>query len=253
MEEYFKRDLTEAEEEQLSRELSASPEDALAFAQSMEGLYKANGLPEPVWTEKPLPRLEHKAGWVQALVPGALILVLLGFLSYRFLSRNDFTPETAVQPSTPSLPLQSVERAPVEKPAVPVKKNHPSLPARVSSAPVQPPPAAPAVNLPSPRLPITAPAAGAPPAAPAQGKQYEELSVVVEPTTSGLVTVRVYDSANHEVRMLFAGILPAAKKTFTWDGKTNSGALAPPGTYFIEVKSGLNVMRQQVKVEPDGN
>jgi hypothetical protein len=85
-----------------------------------------------------------------------------------------------------------------------------------------------------------------------QGHVYQQLSVVVAQATPGLVTVKVKDNLNTEVRTLYAGILPEGNKTFTWDGKTDIGAVAPAGTYFIEVKSGLSLMKREVHIEGDG-
>lgn len=45
--EHFRRDLSEAEDEALARELAASPEAALRFAGLAEDEYRAFGLPEP--------------------------------------------------------------------------------------------------------------------------------------------------------------------------------------------------------------
>ena len=105
-----------------------------------------------------------------------------------------------------------------------------------------------ASNLALPSL-ETAPANSSAPAPQLQGRVYQQLSVVVEPSQPGLATVRVFDKGNKEIRTLFAGIIPAGQKIFTWDGKTDNGTVAPAGTYFIEVKSGAKAMRKEVKVE----
>jgi flagellar basal-body rod modification protein FlgD len=73
--------------------------------------------------------------------------------------------------------------------------------------------------------------------------------VVVNLPQGGLATVRVIDSQNNEIRTLYAGILPAGTQTFTWDGKTTEGLVAPPGHYFVEIKSGTDVMRQELHLE----
>lgn len=253
VEEYFKRDLTEAEEEQLARELESSPEEAGEFARSMAKLYQDNGLPEPVWTERPLPAGRSARGFLKALIPALLILLLLGSLAYRFLARNNPLPILTAPAPTPGQP---VEQFVPKKQKAAVQTHSPARPKTVSASSVPTLPVATAVPALPPGLvppPLTAPPPITPPAAPAPGRQYQELSVVVEPTAAGLVTVRVYDSQNSEVRTLFAGIVPVGQRTFTWDGKTDSGAVAPAGTYFIEVKSGENVMRRQVQVQGDGN
>jgi flagellar hook assembly protein FlgD len=84
-----------------------------------------------------------------------------------------------------------------------------------------------------------------------RGKYYQQLSVVVDNPRDGLVTVRVLDGQGREIRMLFAGILPAGRRTFAWDGKTGQKSPAPPGRYNVEIKSGSDVMRREIQLEPD--
>ncbi len=81
--------------------------------------------------------------------------------------------------------------------------------------------------------------------------RYQQLSISVELPNSGLVTVRVFDSQSVEIKTLYAGVLPAGQKVFIWDGKKEDGALASPGTYFIQVQSGKNHMRREVHIEAD--
>ena len=51
-----------------------------------------------------------------------------------------------------------------------------------------------------------------------------------------LVTVTVDDSGRHSVDTIVAGErLPAGRHTFTWDGRTDAGTVAPDGTYRFEV------------------
>ena len=46
------------------------------------------------------------------------------------------------------------------------------------------------------------------------------------------VMVEVLDLSGRRVRTLAHGLLPAGARTFTWDGRTESGAEAPTGLYF---------------------
>jgi flagellar hook assembly protein FlgD len=79
-------------------------------------------------------------------------------------------------------------------------------------------------------------------------KIHEELSVVVSNPQEGLVTVKVADSQGNEIRVLYAGILPAGEHNFTWDGKGESGQVASPGVYDLVVTSGTKVLHQKVRL-----
>jgi len=203
VDEYFKRDLTEVEEQQLSAQLSSSPEVADRFARLMGEFYVATGLPEPQWPGKPLPpQARPSRWWERPLVPSVLILLVLAFLLFRLLH-------------PPALP-------------VPEAPPSPSLPAK-----------APVVKHHAPAKPIP----------PAPGKVYEQLSVVVNLPQTGLVTVRAVNGQGEAVRTLYVGLLPAGQKTFTWDGKTDKGSVAPKGDYFIQVQSGQTILKEPVQVQ----
>jgi hypothetical protein len=202
VEEYFRRDLSDAEEEQLAKWLETSPEDTQRLIALMEEHYGRLGLqvPEPDWNQRPLPGFFPKPGfrlfrlWLLAVLA---LLAALGWVSYgRWFAK----PKAAPVP------------APVEAPKP------------------QPPKAA------------AVPPAGA--------KTHEELSVVVDNPRPGLVTVRVLDSQNREIRLLYAGILPEGQRTFTWDGAGADGQVVGPGTYYLVVESGAQKMRKLVHVNP---
>ena len=53
--------------------------------------------------------------------------------------------------------------------------------------------------------------------------------------SDGPVTARIYDADGRPLRTVFDGYKSAGSFTFTWDGKTASGASAPSGLYFIFV------------------
>jgi flagellar hook assembly protein FlgD len=63
------------------------------------------------------------------------------------------------------------------------------------------------------------------------------------------VTVQVLDRQNTGVRKLYAGDLPVGSRSFIWDGKTEKEEEVPPGAYFIEVRSGQDVIRHEIHVE----
>ncbi len=212
LDEYFKRDLTESEEEQMAQGLSSSPEDAQRFVELMEAHYRSLGLPEPKWMEKPLPPFFPKSGFrpFRILLWSLLFLFLAwsGYCLYRWLFRVQ-TPSTLFTPQ----PTHSREspKSQSSKPAH--AKKHSTAPSPNSGQ---------------------------------SGKIHEELSVVVTHPQQGLVTVKVMDPQEKEMRILFAGILPAGKRTFTWDGKDMNGSVASPGTYYLVVTSGSKVLRQEV-------
>jgi hypothetical protein len=214
LDEYFKRDLTEPEEEELAQRLSSMPEDTRRFVELMETHYRSLGLPDPEWTEGPLPSFFPKSGFrpFRILLCALLFLFLAwtGYSLYRWLLRTE-TPSTT--PLTPQ-PTRSHEpsKSQTSEKSKPVKKHS---------------------SVPSPQMGPS-------------GKIHEELSVVVTHPQSGLVTVKVIDPQGKEIQILYAGILPAGKRIFTWDGKDMNGSVATPGVYYLIVTSGSKVLRQEV-------
>jgi len=262
VDEYFKRDLTEVEEQQLADWLASSPEDAERMAQGLAQMYAKSGLPQPVWPGGTLPI--HKSKWLilKPLAPLFLILAFIGTAGYKWLASLPVCAPVQ-QPVVTPLPL-ALEKASLKKIRALSNAVKPALSSRLSpeamakgdgeEAAAHAPAAitAPADNLTLPSLPSNPAASTAPPAVQPQGHVYQQMSVVLDQPAAGLVTVKVVDNLSAEVRTLYAGILPEGKKTFTWDGKTDIGAVAPAGTYYIEVKSGQNVMKREVHVEGDG-
>jgi hypothetical protein len=255
--EYFKRDLSEAEEQQLSNELASSSEDAQLMAERMGEIYTQTGLPEPVWQNRPLPSslLPGKYGTLKIISSLSLILALAGVLSCWYFHRMNPSAVVSMPPMNPSDTLQP-SPASGAKTLHPVSKNSSAVQDRVSTV-VAPSKAAPGLATAkaarSTGLPLSTAAgqSGIRPVPSSPGRTYQELSVVVNLPQSALATVRVYDHLGNEIRMLYAGILPQGKRTFAWDGKDEAGLVAPPGVYTIEVKSGEKVMRQEVHVEAD--
>ncbi len=271
--EYFKRDLTEAEEGQLAEWLESHPEDSARFAQEMKRLYQETGLPEPLWPQGSTPsgRLMSAFKWFLPLA-----LLLLAFGVYRERSKIISLLQPSVVPVFETTPPSTVEKPIVEQDQVSMDNSSPDLNSektgikteenaktiRPATVPV-PVTAKPTVALPLLPLPPLVPPQTAQPVAPlavlpaAQsaaalpGREYQRLSVVINLPQGGLATVRVVDSQNNEVEILYAGILPAGMQTFTWDGKTAQGIVAPPGHYFVEIKSGEDVMRQEIHLEKD--
>lgn len=221
LEEYFKRDLTEAEEEQLAQWLSSSQENAQRFTALMETHYRGMGLSEPDWAEGPLPKFFPKAKssplWILLLVFFAFLLTVLASSSRFWRMKGQASP--ALGSSALSSPAADGAAT-----SASLKKN--------------------------PDLGRTAQRLAHPGAKP-EGKVYDELSVVVDNPGAGLATVKVLDPNRSEIKILFAGILPAGQRTFTWDGKGENGLVSPPGLYYLEVTSGANVLRKEIHLGSD--
>jgi hypothetical protein len=54
---------------------------------------------------------------------------------------------------------------------------------------------------------------------------------------AGEASVRIYDVAGRTIRTIASAILPAGRRTITWDRRDSAGALARPGLYFCEVRT----------------
>ena len=212
LEDYFKRDLSEVEEEQLAQWLAASPEGPPRMIKLMEEHYLGLGVSsiEPEWPEGPLPNFFPKSGhrlpWYLALVFLGLFLAWSGYSGWRWFSKTP-VPVSQVPALDSGNPSKTVSAT---------KPKEKYVEGQTTAKPM--------------------------------GKSYEELSVVVANPHPGLVTVRVLDGQNREIRLLYAGILPVGQRTFTWDGKVSDGRLVSPGGYYLEVTSGVKVMRQEVHV-----
>ncbi len=212
LDEYFKRDLNEAEEEQLAQWLSASGEGSQRFIGLMESHYRSLGFPEPEWAEGPLPTFFPKSRnlglWLLLAVFLPLALASGGVFFHRWLTRDGRVPAPPPSAAVTGTGIRGSSTKPAQTP----KK---TVMAETSKRNVR-----------------------------------EELSVVVDNPGMGLVTVKVLDPDKSELKVLFAGILPAGQKTFTWDGKGENGLVAPSGTYYLEVTSGANVQRKAIHLGP---
>lgn len=63
--------------------------------------------------------------------------------------------------------------------------------------------------------------------------------------TRGEITLDIYDMMGRNIRTLFAGkVFFSGKHEIEWDGRTDEGALAGSGVYFIRIKAG-NAQRVQ--------
>jgi len=236
IDEYFKRDLTEAEEGELSELLASSPEEAERFAGKMAAFHAELGQAVPEWSVGEAPSLRRSFPWVWTAM--GILLLTGGFLFIRAMEH----PQVQVPSAEVTSPLPALER---QAPSPPRKSAQ--APKAQGEAPTQ------EDALLSPRTAIAPPAPRhaiepATPLPPLPGGTTQRLSVTVHRMKEGLATVRVVDAEGNPVRSLHAGILPAGSRAFTWDGKEDSGAVAAPGLYYLEVRSGTHVQKQELRL-----
>lgn len=214
IEQFFQKDLSEAEHAALSRLLQESPDAALKYEGLLEQNYLALGLPQPTLPEglQYLPKgggsLLGKGVLAKLLAVG---LVVAGGVLWKFWPKSNVEMPAVIQQ-----PVQQV----VQKP---------SLPAVIERklSPVKPLAADPA-------------------------QEGQELSVILNTAQKSLVTVRILNAQGMEVRALYTGFVNPGKWAFQWDGLLGSGQPADAGDYKIDVQSGESHLSKdiQIKLKP---
>jgi hypothetical protein len=232
LKEFFERDLTDAEEEQLSKQLSESTQNSMKFAKHAKSFYLKTGLPNPASHVGHLGHLGH----LGHVVGSSMTLKVIGGLiaGGAIVATLHVVTKPAVQ--TIPAPVPTVISAPT------------IMPAKVATptTPKPTPPKAQATSFKAPSTPnMVKPIAYDP------RIKYEGLDLIVERQTAGLVTIRVLDSAKKEVRLLFAGLLNKGKWTFQWDGRLSNDDYAQPGTYQIQVQSGKEVLAKEITLQSE--
>lgn len=211
VDQFFTGDLTGADEEALERLLLQSPEAASRFNLLAEEAYAATGQPAHQWPGKTI-KLPPTGGMGMGL---KLFLALLaagsGMVIWRFWPKT--APEIAPQAVTRSNPL----------PIQPAVSPHGGTPPKTAPQKI---------------LPTQAP----------QEAEGDELGILVEAPQVSLVTVRVLDSSNKEIRALYTGVLDPGKWSFRWDGLLDNGQSAPGGNYTIEVQKGPHRLSKPVSL-----
>lgn len=212
IQEFFTRDLNEAEQEALSKLLSESPEAALSYEGSLERNYLALGLPQPVLP----PGLQYPRhigsgaasgnGWLSLALAGS---ALLGLALWKFWPQA---------PASLPAPQAVAQRASAAVPKVVMKHA------------LQPP------------APIAPQAVG-------PSQEGQELSVIVEAPHQSLVTVRILDGTGKEVRALYTGFVQPGKWAFQWDGLLGNGEPAQAGSYRIDVLSGETHLSKDIRIK----
>jgi hypothetical protein len=211
VEEFFKRNLTEAETQSLEELLEKSPEASLRFGEMLRQEYTSLGLPEPKIPKNfRSPVSIPPAAWLGPVL-GLSVLVGLGSLAWWMWPRA----EIKVPALTAALP---------QKPIMAEVHHDPGV--------LPPPP----VQLPQKWE--------------ADSVEGNRLSVVVELEKLAQVQVRVLNPQDQPLRVLFDGPLNAGKWAIQWDGRLADGSRAGSGKYLIQVKAGSQVMSKSVSVEP---
>jgi len=210
LKDYFKRDLSEAEEDRLSEELLASEENTDVFLKEARAYY-----------EKAVPSAARPPFWRPAL---------LGFLSGAALTAALFvwfTPRSeAPRMDTPTVVAQTK----VEPPPRPESRRKTTAEDRKVE------------------LTLPAPTASGPQTWDA-GQRYSRWNGVVHQKVGRLVTIRILGAQDQEVRLLFAGFLQPGSWVFEWDGRNKDNVPTPAGSYFIEAQSGKDRVRKAVQIE----
>ncbi len=226
--EFFKRDLSEAEEQNLARKLEAFPEEALRLLEGAEAKYRAYGLPEPrsprgagAWS-----------GWLKfaaGLASGLLLAILLDAM-------GSWAAQEQAAPQAPSERAPAAER---ERPGHPARAaRRPPEPKAVPEAPKPRPTAAEAVPALEPLLSVTV-----------DVQTGSMLFASLEIMEASPLVVSVLDSQGRELSRLYEGRAPAGKWGFRWDGKLKDGSLARSGSYVIEARAGRFRVRRMVNLE----
>ncbi len=214
IEQFFTRDLNEAEQEALSNLLQESPEAALKYERLLEQNYLATGLPLPTLPKglQALPKTGGSLagkGLILKILAVALAAVTAGVV-WRFWPKSVGIPE-AVQPPAQQAPEKPSISGMIHKPLAPVL-----------------------------------------PQAAEPSQEGQELSVLVNTAQKSLVTVRILDSGDREVRTLYTGFVDPGHWSFQWDGLLENGQPAGAGDYRIDVQSGATHLTKdiQIKLQP---
>jgi hypothetical protein len=213
VDEFFKRNLTEAEAQSLEELLDKSPEASSRFGDMLQQEYVSLGLPEPK-----IPKNFHSP---VSIPPIAWFGPVLGF-------------SALVGVALVSLAWWAKSHSELKVPVMTAALTQPPIVAEISKkTEVLPPP------------PIEVPQK-----LEDDSVEGSRLSVVVELEKLARVQVRVLNPQDQSLRVLFEGPLSPGKWAIQWDGRLSDGTEADPGKYLIQVKAGSQVMSKSVSVEP---
>jgi hypothetical protein len=212
VDEFFKRNLTEAEAQSLEELLEKSPEASSRFGEILHQEYLSLGLPEPK-----IPKNFHSPVSISPMswlgpVLGLSALVGVGLVSLTWRTKSH--PELKVPAMTAILPQQPIVAEVSKKPEV-----------------LPPPP----IEVPQ-RLGD-------------DSVEGNRLSVMVELDKPAPVQICVLGPKDQKVRDLYQGVLPSGKWSVHWDGLLTNGVQAPAGNYMIHIQSGETEMSKNVSIE----
>jgi subtilisin family serine protease len=90
-----------------------------------------------------------------------------------------------------------------------------------------------------PALPSSAEAAasGTLPARALPNPMRSETKIAFQTSTSGAITLELYDASGRRVRTLADGTLPAGSHEIRWDGRDDAASDLPPGVYFYRLRT----------------
>ena len=259
---FFKTELTEQEDQELSRVLLDSTEDSKRFVEEAESAYARYGLPEPKWPGDPhdFPRpqsggrtglwlavgLVGLAAWAAWHYHSCLSSSLSTLDWHRFLPINEETPQPKTIPLSGKTILQPKAVVPGEatedltpgseedNPADEVDRN-------ISPGGSQQVPTGLAQNHTTPFAAPADPALAAKPS-------HDSIEVVVRRAAPGLVTVQVLDGQGSPLLLLYRGTLREGSWAFDWNGRLADGQAAGPGRYQIQVQSGGRIQTKNVLI-----
>ncbi|MGH7739868.1 MAG: FlgD immunoglobulin-like domain containing protein [bacterium] len=215
---FFERDLSEDEHEALAGLLAQSPEAASRYEGLLEASYLLTGLPRPS-LPKGLQTLggPGSGGWMGASSLTKILIIALagaGGAMWKFWPSHQ---AKVMEPTALTAPVRlSASAAKIVEPKVE-------------------------------RQPISTAEHRSPASSPSQ--DGKELSVVVDSPRSALVTVRILDGTNREIRTLYTGFVQAGQRSFRWDGLLSNGQPAPAGDYRIDVQSGASHQTKNIVIQ----
>ena len=61
-----------------------------------------------------------------------------------------------------------------------------------------------------------------------------------------MISARIYDIRGLLIRSIFDVHLDIGEYTFRWDGRSENGAITPPGSYIISLRNGTDVLNRKV-------
>jgi hypothetical protein len=250
VEKYFREDLSEEEQIELSQSLLDSEDAAFKFSRLAREAYLRSGLPEPEprWKDEPPP--SRPSSWTGMILLAAGLGLSALFLTH-FWARFHFPApmvlsraedSSAVETSAPSAADEnsgssqagsSQGAAPAAAPP-PVKADF--------GIPKTPPSSADA-DIPAPEDQTAPVNLDVHPRT-----TFPDLSVVVDQAQTGPLKVSVLDPQGSEALVLYQGTLTPGHWIFEWNGKL-SGGKPPAGTYEIQVQSGLFSQQKPVQIQ----